>query len=297
MSTAELIHSEEFTGGFHPAASLPVASKVSNLPLPTRIAFVGNSAAPSAASPPLQPTCALPRERIRTRSACLPFPSTIRILVTSTRNRYVSNLHQEEIASYERAADFLNFNGNDLVCLQHEYGIYGGRGQPYPHLAAPAEDAACDHAAHRAARTGRRSASVLEEIAQLSDRLVVMSELAAQIASRSLFGPGRQNRCHPPWCARSALHGSELFQGSLRHGGQVRTAHVRPAVAEQGYRECDSGAAGDSRQASERRLPRLWRYPPPYPAAGRRALPRKLVALAEHLGVSSQDLQQSLCQR
>ena len=28
--------------------------------------------------------------------------------------------------SYERAADFLDFNGNDLVCLQHEYGIYGG---------------------------------------------------------------------------------------------------------------------------------------------------------------------------
>ena len=35
-------------------------------------------------------------------------------------------LTQEDIASYERAADFLNFNSNDLVCLQHEYGIYGG---------------------------------------------------------------------------------------------------------------------------------------------------------------------------
>jgi len=35
-------------------------------------------------------------------------------------------LEQEDRASYERAAEFLNFNGNDLVCLQHEYGIYGG---------------------------------------------------------------------------------------------------------------------------------------------------------------------------
>lgn len=35
-------------------------------------------------------------------------------------------LEQEELASYGRGADFLNFNGNDLVCLQHEYGIYGG---------------------------------------------------------------------------------------------------------------------------------------------------------------------------
>ncbi len=35
-------------------------------------------------------------------------------------------LEQEDPASYERAAEFLNFNGNDLVCVQHEYGIYGG---------------------------------------------------------------------------------------------------------------------------------------------------------------------------
>ncbi len=35
-------------------------------------------------------------------------------------------LAQEDCASYDRAAEFLNFNGNDLVCLQHEYGIFGG---------------------------------------------------------------------------------------------------------------------------------------------------------------------------
>ncbi|MGB9416697.1 MAG: glycosyl transferase family 1, partial [Acidobacteriaceae bacterium] len=35
-------------------------------------------------------------------------------------------LSQEDQSSYERAAEFLNFNGNDLVCMQHEYGIFGG---------------------------------------------------------------------------------------------------------------------------------------------------------------------------
>src|SRR6202049_561072 len=35
-------------------------------------------------------------------------------------------LEQEDLTSYERATEFLNFNGNDLVCVQHEYGIYGG---------------------------------------------------------------------------------------------------------------------------------------------------------------------------
>ena len=35
-------------------------------------------------------------------------------------------LAQDEIASYRQAADFLNFSNVDLVCLQHEYGIFGG---------------------------------------------------------------------------------------------------------------------------------------------------------------------------
>jgi glycosyltransferase involved in cell wall biosynthesis len=33
---------------------------------------------------------------------------------------------QDEISSYHRAADFLNIKNVDVVCLQHEYGIYGG---------------------------------------------------------------------------------------------------------------------------------------------------------------------------
>src|ERR1700732_2499027 len=35
-------------------------------------------------------------------------------------------LAQDEVASYRQAADFLNFSNIDLVCLQHEYGIFGG---------------------------------------------------------------------------------------------------------------------------------------------------------------------------
>src|SRR5512146_254636 len=33
---------------------------------------------------------------------------------------------QDDLTSYEQAADFLNFTNFDLVCLQHEYGIFGG---------------------------------------------------------------------------------------------------------------------------------------------------------------------------
>ena len=33
---------------------------------------------------------------------------------------------QQDLDSYRRAADFLNFSNADVVCLQHEYGLYGG---------------------------------------------------------------------------------------------------------------------------------------------------------------------------
>src|SRR5690606_20077764 len=33
---------------------------------------------------------------------------------------------EQDLEAYRRAADFLNFNDIDVVCLQHEFGIYGG---------------------------------------------------------------------------------------------------------------------------------------------------------------------------
>ena len=35
-------------------------------------------------------------------------------------------IQEQELASYRRVADFLNFANVDVVCLQHEFGIYGG---------------------------------------------------------------------------------------------------------------------------------------------------------------------------
>ena len=34
---------------------------------------------------------------------------------------------ESDVASYRRAADFLNVNGVDVVSVQHEYGIFGGK--------------------------------------------------------------------------------------------------------------------------------------------------------------------------
>ncbi len=39
--------------------------------------------------------------------------------------------YQHDLDSYKRAAEFLNSKNMDVVCLQHEYGIYGGSAGSY----------------------------------------------------------------------------------------------------------------------------------------------------------------------
>src|SRR6266446_2240042 len=35
-------------------------------------------------------------------------------------------IEEQDLSSYQRAADFLNIGNVDIVCLQHEFGIFGG---------------------------------------------------------------------------------------------------------------------------------------------------------------------------
>ena len=102
-------------------------------------------------------------------------------------------LEQEDYDSYVQAAEFLNFNGNDLVCLQHEYGIFGGVAGSYilailRKLKMPLVTTL--HTVLREPDFNQRV--VLEEIAQLSDRLIVMSEHAVHLL-REVYGvPGEK---------------------------------------------------------------------------------------------------------
>jgi len=91
-------------------------------------------------------------------------------------------LSEDSLASYRQAADFLNFSNIDLVCLQHEYGIFGGRAGAHilellRRLRMPF--ATTLHTVLREPTPDQRA--VMEEIASLSDRLIVMSRQSAEI--------------------------------------------------------------------------------------------------------------------
>ncbi len=182
MAVPDTIYPEFSTAGPASAACISMALKECTLPLPTRIAFVGNYLPRECgiATFTTDLCSALATEYGEGRLFAIPvndpdssyeYPEQVRLELT-----------QEDVASYERAADFLNFNGNDLVCLQHEYGIYGGTAGRHilallRRLKMPLVTTL--HTVLRDPDPHQRA--VLEEIARLSDRLVVMSELAAQM--------------------------------------------------------------------------------------------------------------------
>ena len=97
-------------------------------------------------------------------------------------------LAQKDMASYTRAADFLNFNNIDVVCLQHEYGIYGGVAGS--HILALLRElrmplvTTLHTVLHKPDSHQHR---VLAEIGELSDRIVVMSDYGARFA-RDIYG-------------------------------------------------------------------------------------------------------------
>jgi len=91
-------------------------------------------------------------------------------------------LQEKELDSYRRAADFLNFNNADVLCVQHEFGIYGGPAGS--HLLALLKEVRMPvvttlHTILSGPDVAQRK--VMEELAARSDRLVVMAHRGAEI--------------------------------------------------------------------------------------------------------------------
>ena len=97
-------------------------------------------------------------------------------------SRVCFEVDQMSLASHSLAADFLNMNNFDVVCLQHEYGIFGGQDGSYiikliENLRMPI--VATLHTVLKEPSTSQLN--VMKRISQISDRLVVMTHRANRI--------------------------------------------------------------------------------------------------------------------
>lgn len=97
---------------------------------------------------------------------------------------------ENDLASYRKAADFINFGEIDLVCLQHEYGIFGGNAGGHilellRHLQVPFITTL-----HTVLRDPNpEQYAVMKEITSLSDRLIVMSQHSVEILQEVFHVP------------------------------------------------------------------------------------------------------------
>lgn len=60
-------------------------------------------------------------------SDCLVVAVTDRVDGYAYADRVRYEIQESDVESYRRAADYLNFNNIEMLCVQHEFGIYGGR--------------------------------------------------------------------------------------------------------------------------------------------------------------------------
>ena len=91
-------------------------------------------------------------------------------------------IEEQDLSSYLRAADFLNISNVDIVCLQHEFGIFGGPAGG--HILALLRELRMPiittlHTVLRDPRADQRR--VMEGLISLSTRLVVMAERGRQM--------------------------------------------------------------------------------------------------------------------
>ena len=177
--TGELIEVQSLLLEEKPIALTPVPLR---LVQPNRIAVVGNYLPRRCGIATFTTDLcdAIHTEYGTTELLALPVNDTEEGYAYPARVRF--ELSEDSLASYRQAADFLNFSNIDLVCLQHEYGIFGGRAGAHilellRRLRMPF--ATTLHTVLREPTPEQRA--VMEEVASLSDRLIVMSRQSSEI--------------------------------------------------------------------------------------------------------------------
>jgi glycosyltransferase involved in cell wall biosynthesis len=159
--------------------------------LPSRIAVIGNYLPRQCGLATFTTDLcgAISAEYGTARLLALPVNDTLEGYDYPARVRW--SLAQDDLASYQEAAEFLNFNNIDMVCLQHEYGIFGGpAGSHILHLLRRLKMPLVTTLHTVLREPDPDQLKVMEEIAELSDRLIVMSQLSSQFLQEIFKIPG-----------------------------------------------------------------------------------------------------------
>ena len=185
-------------------------------------------------------------------------------------------IQQKDVDAYRTAADELNQNKADVLCVQHEFGIYGGPAGN--HLLALLKEVRMPvvttlHTVLHEPDAAQRH--VMDELARRSERLVVMARKGAEILSEIYGVPAFKSGRHPPRHSRRAPCRFGGIQGPVRRGGQDRVAHLRLARPGKRHRTCDPGDARNHQTPPGNRLSGAGCHPPAFGRPRRREIPHQ----------------------
>lgn len=149
---------------------------------PERIAFLGNFV------PQMCGIATFTHDLYQAIALAAPEADCYVAAVTDTREGYdypeavTIQFHEKDLRSYRRTADTLNFKNADVLCLQHEFGIYGGAAGSHlltllREVRMPVVTTLHTILEHPSAE----QATVMRELTRLSDRLVVMSHKGREL--------------------------------------------------------------------------------------------------------------------
>jgi glycosyltransferase involved in cell wall biosynthesis len=152
--------------------------------------------------------------------------SVVAVNDPQSRYRYPARVRFEitesDFSSYTAAADFLNSSNVDLVCLQHEYGIFGGKAGSHvlrllQRLRVPV--ATTLHTVLR--EPDMDQLIVMQEVTERSDRLIVMSEHSSQFLQDVFRVPSRKIDLIPHGIPDLPFAESDLYKDSFSAGKAV----------------------------------------------------------------------------
>ncbi|HQJ60909.1 MAG TPA: glycosyltransferase, partial [bacterium] len=105
---------------------------------------------------------------------------------------------EKDIETYKAAADYLKINDVDIVCLQHEYGIFGGKAGSYILSMLRDQKMPLITTLHTVLDDPSiEQRLVMDELLMISDYVVVMANKAVEILRRTYNIPEEKIRLIP----------------------------------------------------------------------------------------------------
>jgi len=137
-----------------------------------------------------------------------------------TRVRF--QIAEGDISSYRATANFLNATNVDLVCLQHEYGIFGGKAGSHvlellQRLTMPV--VTTFHTVLSEPDLDQRI--VMQQIAALSDRLIVMSKYSSRVLRDGFGVPSEKIDLVPHGIPDLPFEQPEVYKDALAIAGKL----------------------------------------------------------------------------